>query len=77
MARSRASSDHPGFVVLSTGRTGCDCSAQSDPPSQCSRFQIGAVSFSDTAHVLQPPTADHEQVRLALAGLTADGGTAT
>jgi Ca-activated chloride channel family protein len=40
-------------------------------------LRVGAVSFSDTAHVLQPPTADHEQVRLALAGLTADGGTAT
>jgi Ca-activated chloride channel homolog len=40
-------------------------------------LRVGAVSFSDTAHVIQPPTADHEQVRLALAGLTADGGTAT
>jgi Ca-activated chloride channel homolog len=40
-------------------------------------LRVGAVSFSDTAHVLQPPTTEHEQVRAALAGLTADGGTAT
>ena len=40
-------------------------------------LRVGAVSFSDTAHVLQPPTTDHEQVRAALTGLTADGGTAT
>ena len=29
-----------------TGRIGCSPSAQSDPPLQCSCFQIGAVSFS-------------------------------
>jgi Ca-activated chloride channel family protein len=40
-------------------------------------LRVGAVAFSDTARVLQPPTTDHEQVRAALAGLTADGGTAT
>ena len=40
-------------------------------------LRVGAVSFSDTAHVLQPPTTHHEQVRAALTGLTADGGTAT
>jgi Ca-activated chloride channel homolog len=40
-------------------------------------LRVGAVAFSDTAGVLQPPTTDHEQVRAALAGLTADGGTAT
>ena len=40
-------------------------------------LRVGAVAFSDSARVLQPPTTDHEQVRAALAGLTADGGTAT
>jgi Ca-activated chloride channel family protein len=40
-------------------------------------LRVGAVAFSDTASVLQPPTTDHEQVRAALAGLIADGGTAT
>ncbi len=40
-------------------------------------LRVGAVAFSDTARVLQPPTTDHEQVRLALSGLTADRGTAT
>jgi Ca-activated chloride channel homolog len=40
-------------------------------------LRVGAVSFSDTARVLQPPTTDHEQVRAALGGLVADGGTAT
>jgi Ca-activated chloride channel homolog len=40
-------------------------------------LRVGAVAFSDGASVLQPPTTDHEQVRAALAGLTADGGTAT
>jgi Ca-activated chloride channel family protein len=40
-------------------------------------LRVGAVAFSDTARVLQPPTTDHEQVRGALGGLLADGGTAT
>jgi Ca-activated chloride channel family protein len=40
-------------------------------------LRVGAVAFSDSARVLQPPTTDHEQVRAALGGLTADGGTAT
>jgi Ca-activated chloride channel family protein len=40
-------------------------------------LRVGAVAFSDVARVLQPPTTEHEQVRAALAGLTADGGTAT
>jgi len=40
-------------------------------------LRVGAVAFSDTARVLQPPSTDHEQVRAALAGLVADGGTAT
>ena len=40
-------------------------------------LRVGAVAFSDTARVLQPPTTEHEQVRAALGGLVADGGTAT
>lgn len=40
-------------------------------------LRVGAVAFSDIARVLAPPTTEHEQVRAALAGLTADGGTAT
>ena len=40
-------------------------------------LRVGAVAFSDRSYVLQPPTTDHEQVRAALAGLVADGGTAT
>jgi Ca-activated chloride channel family protein len=40
-------------------------------------LRVGAVAFSDTARVVQPPTTDHQQVRGALAGLVADGGTAT
>jgi Ca-activated chloride channel homolog len=40
-------------------------------------LRVGAVAFSDAARVLQPPTTEHDQVRAALAGLTADGGTAT
>jgi Ca-activated chloride channel family protein len=40
-------------------------------------LRVGAVAFSDTARVLQPPTTHHDEVRGALAGLVADGGTAT
>ena len=40
-------------------------------------LRVGAVSFSDTARVLQPPTTEHEQVGAALGSLVADGGTAT
>jgi Ca-activated chloride channel family protein len=40
-------------------------------------LRVGAVAFSDVARVLMPPSTDHDQVRAALAGLTADGGTAT
>lgn len=40
-------------------------------------LRVGAVSFSDSARVLQPPTIDHEQVRGALDGLATEGGTAT
>ena len=38
--------------------------------------QIGIVSFSDEASVLQPPTADRTQALAALDRLQADGGTA-
>jgi Ca-activated chloride channel family protein len=40
-------------------------------------LRVGAVAFSDSARVLQPPTTEHGQVRAALSGLLADGGTAT
>jgi Ca-activated chloride channel homolog len=40
-------------------------------------LRVGAVAFSDSARVVQPPTTDHEQVRAALGSLYADGGTAT
>jgi Ca-activated chloride channel homolog len=40
-------------------------------------LRVGLVAFSDTSRVLQAPTTDHEQVRAALAGLAANGGTAT
>ena len=59
---------------LDAARSGGRAASSNEAPDE---LRVGAVSFSDTAHVLQPPTADHEQVRLALAGLTADGGTAT
>jgi len=40
-------------------------------------LRVGLVAFSDVSNVLQAPTTDHEQVRAALSGLMADGGTAT
>jgi Ca-activated chloride channel homolog len=40
-------------------------------------LRVGLVEFSDTSRTLQAPTTDHEQVRAALAGLAAGGGTAT
>jgi len=40
-------------------------------------LRVGAVAYSDVARILQPPTVEHEQVRGALEGLVADGGTAT
>jgi Ca-activated chloride channel family protein len=40
-------------------------------------LRVGAVAFSDTARIIQSPTTEHEQVRAALAGLVANGGTAT
>jgi Ca-activated chloride channel family protein len=38
--------------------------------------QIGIISFSDTASVLQVPTADREQVMAAIDRLQPEGGTA-
>jgi Ca-activated chloride channel homolog len=38
--------------------------------------QVGVVSFSDEAAVLQPPTSDRDKVLAAIARLEADGGTA-
>lgn len=42
-----------------------------------SRVRIGAVSFSQTAVILQRPTTEHQQVNEALATLVPGGGTAT
>ena len=39
-------------------------------------FQVGLVSFSGTAQVLTPPTANRAAVRAAVDSLRADGGTA-
>lgn len=39
--------------------------------------KIGLVAFSDAATVLQTPTEDHDAVRAAIAGLSAQGATAT
>jgi Ca-activated chloride channel family protein len=58
---------------LSAARSAADDFVEEAPEE----LRIGAVSFSDTARVLQPPTIDHEQVRGALAGLATAGGTAT
>ncbi len=38
--------------------------------------QIGIVSFSDSASVLQPPTSEREKALAAIDRLNADGGTA-
>ena len=40
-------------------------------------LQAGFVGFSDGPHTVVPPTADRAEVRRALDGLAADGGTAT
>jgi Ca-activated chloride channel homolog len=40
-------------------------------------LRVGLVAFSDSSRVLQAPTTDHDQVRAALDGLVAGGGTAT
>jgi Ca-activated chloride channel homolog len=39
--------------------------------------RLGVVSFSSGATVLQSPTTEHDAVRAAIAGLSADGATAT
>jgi Ca-activated chloride channel homolog len=40
-------------------------------------LRVGAVAFSTTPHSIVPPGHDHERVRAHLAGLSADGSTAT
>jgi Ca-activated chloride channel family protein len=40
-------------------------------------LQVGLVGYSDAAHTVQAPTQDRDAVRAALAGLAANGGTAT
>jgi Ca-activated chloride channel homolog len=39
--------------------------------------RVGLVGFSERPHTLEPPTDDRDEVRSALDGLAADGGTAT
>lgn len=39
--------------------------------------RVGALSYSDAAALTQSPTEDHDAVRGALQGLSAQGGTAT
>jgi len=41
------------------------------------RLRVGLVAYADGTHTVLRPTAEHEQVRATLAGLQADGGTAT
>jgi len=40
-------------------------------------LRVGLVAFSDAPHTALRPTEDHDQVRAAVEGLAADGGTAT
>jgi len=40
-------------------------------------IRVGAVTFNQTATVLQPPTRDHEAVRASLDAIAAAGSTAT
>ena len=40
-------------------------------------LQAGFVGFSNGPHTVVPPTSQRDQVRIALDGLTADGGTST
>lgn len=40
-------------------------------------LRVGAVAFSSTPHSVVAPTAEHDQVRLHLETLNADGSTAT
>jgi Ca-activated chloride channel family protein len=41
------------------------------------RLQVGLVGYADGTHTVLRPTAEHAQVRAALDGLRAEGGTAT
>ena len=41
------------------------------------RLQVGLIGFSTAPHTVVEPTDEHDDVRLALAALQADGGTAT
>ena len=40
-------------------------------------LQVGLVGYADGTHTVLRPAAEHEQVRAALDGLRAEGGTAT
>ncbi|MEO5680574.1 MAG: VWA domain-containing protein, partial [Acidimicrobiales bacterium] len=40
------------------------------------KFRVGLIAFSSTVRVLAPPTQDRQQVRQAIDGLVANGGTA-
>ena len=40
-------------------------------------LQVGLVGYADAAHTVLAPTQDRAEVRTALEGLVADGGTAT
>jgi Ca-activated chloride channel family protein len=40
-------------------------------------LQVGLVGYADAAHTMVAPTQDRETVRATLAGLAANGGTAT
>ena len=41
------------------------------------RVRAGLVAFNHNAQLIQPPTSDHDRVRLAIRGLQSSGGTAT
>ncbi len=41
------------------------------------QLQVGLVGYADGTHTVLRPSAEHEQVRAALDGLRAEGGTAT
>jgi Ca-activated chloride channel homolog len=41
------------------------------------RLRVGLVAYAEGTHTILRPTAEHAEVRATLAGLRADGGTAT
>ena len=41
------------------------------------RLRVGLVAYAEGTHTILRPTAEHDEVRATLAGLRADGGTAT